>query len=683
MTETILKSMRLDHPPVRKLTAKALSEICASLTDIDWRLLHWLLHYPLQRADDLVVGVARWASRATVYRHVHALETHGLIESVLPKTPGTGKRLYHLSNPGLHLLAVHLNTPARELSHMWQADEAGLMRLLPRLQTLLVLQEVINGLVTYAADAMTIQGRRPHVVRWTWQRDVTHHFLYRDRSMRFFADGILAFLIRTQQSGGNVQDQWFGVVLLSTMLDDERLMRLRLERLMCWRESPERWSCYQHMLPVLILAKSERQREHWQRAIGASALKLHLDPLAGAMICLPPSQSTHVNPWLFNWRSLATDVPCHPQEILKVVPHSAFPSSLSLEESEEELDDAHSSSIASACARSTKASARLSHLIVGSLDNRTAQDPLDGREEREVVSLLALRLTSCQWSVLHLLLAHPLLSDEELAAFLGLQRKSARCSLYELHRLGCLEPVVTSAGKRWRLCERALRLVAAADHLHIRTIAVVPDNETDMQTPPIKQRGEAWFLQHIQHTAGIYGFFVSLTLAASMGAGHELCWWETGAMCERRYRIGEQWFNVRPDAEASYRVGHDQQVHVRFWLEWDRGTMNARDLAVKFSSYGHCIASRQWARESLNMPTLLCIAPDIAQERRMQRVAQDRLAHTPGLVLRTTTEALLREQGLRAPIWLQVMPHAFQASPRLGPRRLCLFDAGFGSNKPS
>ena len=97
----------------RKLTAEALVEIGASLADIDWRLLHWLLRYPLQRADDLVVGVARWASRATVYRHMQALEARGLVESVLPKTPGTGKRLYHLSNPGLHLLARHLDRPAR------------------------------------------------------------------------------------------------------------------------------------------------------------------------------------------------------------------------------------------------------------------------------------------------------------------------------------------------------------------------------------------------------------------------------------------------------------------------------------------------------------------------------------------------------------------------------------------
>jgi hypothetical protein len=30
--------------------------------------------------------------------------------------------------------------------------------------------------------------------------------------------------------------------------------------------------------------------------------------------------------------------------------------------------------------------------------------------------------------------------------------------------------------------------------------------------------------------------------------GHDLCWWETGSMCERRYQVGEQWYNLRPDA---------------------------------------------------------------------------------------------------------------------------------------
>jgi len=278
----------------RKLTSSALVEIGLSLADVDWRLLHWLLRYPLQRADDLIVGVARWASRATVYRHVQALEAKGLVESVLPKTPGTGKRLYYLSNLGLYLLARHLEKPVRQLARTWQADEAGLMRLLPRLPTLLVLQDVVNGLVDYAADAMTTRGRRPRLVRWNWQRDVTHRFLYREQSMRFFADGVVALCIRTQQGESSMLDRWYGLFILSTELEDERLMHLRLERLLYWRECPERWPFYQHMLPVLILANSQRQSDHWQRAAQTTALKLRLDPLAGAVACFPQSENTSV-----------------------------------------------------------------------------------------------------------------------------------------------------------------------------------------------------------------------------------------------------------------------------------------------------------------------------------------------------------------------------------------------------
>ena len=44
-------------------------------------------------------------------------------------------------------------------------------------------------------------------------------------------------------------------------------------------------------------------------------------------------------------------------------------------------------------------------------------------------------------------------------------------------------------------------------------------------------------LQHIQHTVGIYSFFASLTQAARREPGQALCWWETGVMCQWRYRV--------------------------------------------------------------------------------------------------------------------------------------------------
>jgi len=564
-----------------------------------------------------------------------------------------------------------MNRPALELARGFQADEAGLLRLLPRLPTLLVLQEVVNGLVDYAAEAMTIQGRRPLLVRWNWQRDVTHRFQYREQSMRFFADGVLALCIRTQQEKSTL-DQWYGLFILATELEDERLMRLRLDRLLWWRECPERWSYYQHTLPVLILARSQRQCDHWQRAVEATSLKLRLEPLAGALACLPIPESNHANPWQLNWRTLATDESCHLQERLVPLPHAAFPPSLLLEEDEDgEETNAQSPLNTSFATASVGTHTRLGRLIQGDLTHRASDVAQDELEEREVIALLGLRLTPCQWSILRLLLAHPLLSDEELAALLGIQRKSARCSLYELHHLYCLEPIATEVGKRWHLCGRGLRLIAAANCMHIRTIAALSDDGAESRTSTVVQRGEDWLLQRIGHTAGIYSFFAGLALVARQEPGQDLCWWETGPVCERRYQVGEQWYNLRPDALAEYRVG---QQRTRFWLEWDRGTMNVRDLAVKFTSYAHYIASREWAREHSMLPVLVCVAPDIAQERRMQRVAQARLTSTPGLMVWTTTRVRLDEQGPLAPIWLQKRPQRSQAAQSGISLRQCLFD---------
>ena len=80
--------------------------------------------------------------------------------------------------------------------------------------------------------------------------------------------------------------------------------------------------------------------------------------------------------------------------------------------------------------------------------------------------------------------------------------------------------------------------------------------------------------------------------------------------------------------------------------------MNVCDLAIKFTSNASYIDLREWVRVGPTLPRLFCVAPDIAQERRIQRVAKARLTSTPGVVLCTTIEVLLNELGPLAPIWL-------------------------------
>ena len=102
--------------------------------------------------------------------------------------------------------------------------------------------------------------------------------------------------------------------------------------------------------------------------------------------------------------------------------------------------------------------------------------------------------------------------------------------------------------------------------------------------------------------------------------------------------------------------------------------MNTRDLAVKFRSYAHYLASREWARERMALPRLFVVTPEIAQERRMQRVAQTSLAHVTGLIIWMTTAVLLHEQGPLAPIWSPTLPLLHQAAKFVGSSRRSMFE---------
>src|SRR5215471_10929662 len=123
----------------------------------------------------------------------------------------------------------------------------------------------------------------------------------------------------------------------------------------------------------------------------------------------------------------------------------------------------------------------------------------------------------------------------------------------------------------------------------------------------ISPEQEGVFIRYIAElTADIYGFFASLSQAASrerlQGRQHHLLWWETGSICERRYPDHDHWHNLRPDAMGEYQAG---ERPVRFWLEWDRTTIGTRDLVAKFQTYAQYVTSHAWFKEQHFMPYLL------------------------------------------------------------------------------
>lgn len=630
-----------------------------ALTALDERLLHWLLCYPLQRAEDLAVGLARWRSRATVYRRLGVLEQQGWLETLRPVC-GMGTRLYHLSPSGLRWYTA-LETQAP----IGQAERESLLRLLPRLPALLPVQDQINGLITHLAGAMTHQGRRPTLVRWTWLREYAQAFTSREQRMHLRAEAACAFCIRGWQGETQPQQEtWFACFLLYLPLTSARLMRLRLDRLLRWRECAERWSHYHAMPPVLILATSSRQREWWQYCAERVAAELRVDPLVGAITCLSEKDFAPVSPWQRAWKRLVTHEQCHLHTLFQPLPLEALPAALRLETRGVREGQEHIVEKTRQVGGSKQERTRTRYLSYYRLENVRAASANAARPDREELALLSLQLTPRLWQILILVFEHPLLSRAEVAALLDLRSSSTRLFLTKLRRLACLISVTTSAGERWQLAERGLRLLALAHHTDVRNLAQIAEAPDAPATstpttiaPPVTtltQRGAAWLRQHSAHTAGIYGFFARLARNEQEGQGLQgLRWWETSALCERRYRRQERWHSFKPDALAEYQVSGKAY---RFWLEWDEGTMNVHDLRTKFASYAFYIASREWVKERTPLPFLLCVAPDIAQEQRLQRVARALITQTAGLTMYTTTAVLLEKLGPLASVWRQVLP---------------------------
>ena len=614
-------------------------------TTIDARVLHWLAHYPMQRAEDLVLGLARWCARPTVYRHLQRLEAAGLVTTV-PAASSGGARLYALSLSGMRWWTQ------QSASDALGGEPPALLRVLPRLPVLLPLQAFLNSALLHLSRGLTHQGRQPTLVRWNWHRDYAHPFTFREQGFTLHADAAWTFGVRNWQGEAADAPTWFACFLLFQPLTEARLMLGRLDRLLRWRESAERWAHYQAMPPVLILATSRRQAEWWQFCAEKAAARLRVDPLGGAIIALeelPPRSS----PWQTGWRRLVTQEHLHLRDLFAPLSLEALPLSLRPRLADPLVAPLTlPQPLTRAASRTTKRLPAFLH----------AHQCADVRGEHAQLAWLSGHLSARHWHLLLLLFAHPLLSREELATFLSVRASSARLLLQPLARWGCLSAHETEGGPRWYLSALGVRLLATAHQVDVRNFAVasastVSTDETVLpdDAPTLVQRGVSWLQHHVQHTEGLYGFFTRL-IETSV-ANQELCWWETGTTCERRYYRQDHWHNFRPDALAEYRVGTRA---LRFWLEWDRGTMQVRDLRAKFASYTYYLASREWVKERTPLPWLLCVTPDVGQEQRLARGARSLVESTHGLALYTTTARLLETLGPQAKIWTQVVPLAQQ-----------------------
>ncbi len=606
------------------------------------RLLFWLLKHPYQRIEDMALALHLPAS--SVYRYLQDLLQQGQIEQLRASFGLASTRsLFYLTTLGIQTVATMVNMLPANLARMWRADETHVLTQLPRVPTLLHLQEVINSLVVHAPQALAYPNGQAASIRWHWLAAYRHAFLAKGKATCCRVD---AALVLARHPAGDDAPQHREYAVLFVLIDpgfvgnhDLAFLRDRLERLLRFRESAERWPQYQSFPTILVIVPTPRHLEQWQWCAREAATRLRGAGLRGAIVARSPGMVVG-SAWSFAWQNLSQPGPCRLQELLTMMPRESVPAGLLAPKA-----------VPAGTMRNTPMSRK--GIVLGRFAQR-ALAPIPSPSsrahvEREAAAMLGIQINRRLLEIVLVLYAHPLLSADELAVLLQMERTTLMRYLYDLRQCWCVEKRATRCGTRLLVSSRGLRLIAMVLDVSILHLC----EKREDATQPLIQRGVPHLLKRIKHTAGIYRWMMQLHQAAQQ-AQQELVWWETGARCAQRYHTQGVWHNLLPDAAFAYRAGEQQ---FRIWLEWDEGTMNGRDLAAKLHSYGEFVRTRLWLQESPQVPMLIFVVPDYHQERRVRRLAERILAQT-SLVVRTTTAPLVAEYGPLEAIWLPVLPQS-------------------------
>jgi|GEM_PF-1143620 len=267
---------------------------------------------------------------------------------------------------------------------------------------------------------------------------------------------------------------------------------------------------------------------------------------------------------------------------------------------------------------------------------------------------VALGLGAADRALLDLVGSHPFLTVEYLAQMLGWDLMWARDLRNRLIGLGLMRLVEAwevgaeaAASELVELTAEGLALLAAQHGLSLDRAVGHLGLAGGGPAQPIGTRCR--LLVNLAHTLGADALFVSLACTArklvALGSDDALVEWRNANACSRGH--------LRPDGYGLYR--HAGQLY-GFFLEYDRGTMSARDHLAKFAAYYDYLASRRFERDYQGFPTVLVVAPDNSAEERIARaVRAAAVGRGETLPLLLTSEWRLAHTrnpyGLLGPVW--------------------------------
>ena len=290
---------------------------------------------------------------------------------------------------------------------------------------------------------------------------------------------------------------------------------------------------------------------------------------------------------------------------------------------------------------------------------------------------MALGLSASDRELLDLVARHPFLPLERLAAVLdrsvpSVERRRDRLIAQGLLRLLGPDEVEEGVGDPGLVEATADGLALVAAHQGLTPAVAIRANGLAGGGPERPLGPRRKLLAELAHTLGADEIFVRLVATAreraAAGGDDALVAWRSAAACCRR--------PVRPDGYGLYR--HGGQLY-GFFLEFDRGTMSARDYREKFAAYYEYWASGRYERDYDGFPTLLVVTADYGAEERIARAAMG-TAVGRGLALPLLLTSLWRiedrgnPQGLLGPIWRESSSPerrhwTLNANPASGPSR--------------
>lgn len=532
---------------------------------------------------------------ASVYRSVDRLKSRGLVATVQPPVYQThSPRLLYLTDLGLATLALDQDAEPQNIVRRLHLGREDLLALVPQLSDLLATYELLGA-------AAASRPGRPDLLAWErpWRRSFP-----RPRGKT---------LARVTLAGHAILS-WGGQFGSYLLLPDRGILppgsyRLTLDHLFALRRSR------MGSLPSLVIATTSRERKAgWERLLQETWHVRREAPLPARVV---------------RWSDLGRDLEQLPvTELGERRRHIVIPIQLRT-------------------LRPRRPASPIPRYVGDSLT------PLTQPEPEAHLGRIVLSVTPVDHDLLEQVGLHPFLSPGQLADVLGWSVASVRRRMNRLSDFGLMrrlreEEVSSSAGAELiELTQAGLELTAA--HLGLSLASAVRELGLTGGGRVYSVGPRRALVRNLAHTREVDEIFVSFHCLArkqrGTGGDDVMEEWQNASACSRRY--------LRPDGYGVYRrhgVSHG------FFLELDRGTMNARDYFKKFAAYYHYAVTGRFQQDYQCYPTILFVTPSNSDEDRVVRVARAAAVGRPTklplfLTCRWRIEEPNNPDSLLGPIW--------------------------------